>query len=177
MKKLIAEGRIREWGISEVDEDYLRRADRICHVSAIQNRYSMMARGYEHMFRICEELRTAYVTFSPLANGYLTGIKGTIDPIGDYRNFMPQYNYKGYEMNKKLLIFLSSLAEEKHRSMAQLSLAWMIEKHDNLIAIPGSKNIERIKENFESQNVHLTKEEIGKIDDFLDKSNLVVFGQ
>ena len=64
--------------------------------------------------------------FSPL-------IKGTIDPVGDYRNFMPQYNYKGYEMNKKLLIFLSSLAEEKHRSMAQLSLAWMIEKHDNLI--------------------------------------------
>ena len=63
MKKLVAEGRIREWGISEVDEDYLRRADRICHVSAIQNRYSMMAKGYEHMFRICEELGTAYVSF------------------------------------------------------------------------------------------------------------------
>lgn len=91
MKDLIKEGKIRAWGISEINENYLRRANKICHISAIQNRYSLMARGYEHMFKACEELGVTYVAFSPLANGFLSGKEAKIEKEGDYRNFMPQY--------------------------------------------------------------------------------------
>lgn len=73
MAELIKEGKIRCWGISEADEAYLRRANAVCPVTAIENRYSMMARWHEKMFPVCEELHIAYVAFSPMANGFLTG--------------------------------------------------------------------------------------------------------
>lgn len=73
MADLIAEGKIRAWGISETTEDYLRRAHAVCPVAAVQNRYPMMARWHEALFPALEELNIAFVTFSPLANGFLTG--------------------------------------------------------------------------------------------------------
>jgi len=73
MAELIKEGKIRYWGISEVTEEYLRRANDVCPVTAVQNRYSMMARWHETIFPVCEELNVAYVAFSPMANGFLTG--------------------------------------------------------------------------------------------------------
>lgn len=73
MKNLIQEGKIKAWGISEVNEDYLRRAHAICPVTVIQNRYSMMARWHEHLIDVCQELGITYIAFSPLANGALTG--------------------------------------------------------------------------------------------------------
>ena len=73
MAALIKEGKIRYWGISETTEDYLRRANAVCPVTAIENRYSMMARWHESIFPICEELNIAFVAFSPMANGFLTG--------------------------------------------------------------------------------------------------------
>lgn len=72
MKELIEEGKIKAWGISEVNEDYLRRAHAVCPVTAIQNRYSMMATWHEHLFDVCEELGITYVAFSPMANGLLS---------------------------------------------------------------------------------------------------------
>lgn len=73
MAQLIKEGKIRYWGISETTEEYLRRANAVCPVTAIENRYSMMARWHEKIFPVCEELNVAYVAFSPMANGFLTG--------------------------------------------------------------------------------------------------------
>ena len=94
MAALIREGKITHWGISEANEEYLRRAHAVCPVTAIQNRYSMMYRDYEKLFPVLEELRIGFVAFSPLANGVLTGAysrdsafeKGT-----DYRADMPQF--------------------------------------------------------------------------------------
>lgn len=73
MKELIASGKIKAWGISETTEEYLRRAHAVCPVTAIQNRYSMMARWYEDLFVVCKELGITYVAFSPMANGLLSG--------------------------------------------------------------------------------------------------------
>ena len=105
MKELIEEGKIKAWGISELNEDYLRRAHAVCPVTAIQNRYSMMATWHEHLFDVCEELGITYVAFSPMANGLLSGqfTDQSAFGEGDFRNNMPQYQKEGYKKAEKLL--------------------------------------------------------------------------
>lgn len=103
MKELIVEGKIKAWGISEVKEDYLRRAHAVCPVSAIQNRYSMVARGYENMFIVCKELGINFVAYSPLENGTLSG---KYDPSSkfediDFRTHRPLYKEEGFGSVKK----------------------------------------------------------------------------
>lgn len=179
MAELIKEGKIRYWGISEVNEEYLRRANAVCPVTAIENRYSMMARWHENLFPVCEELNIAYVAFSPMANGILTGkytSETAFEGKQDYRANMPQYSESGYKKAKVLLDFLSGLAEEKHATMGQISLAWMLCKKPYIIPIPGSRKPERLKENLEAGDIILTPEEIGKIDEKLAGMTFEVFG-
>lgn len=179
MSDLIKEGKIRYWGISEVTEDYLRRAHAICPVSAIQNRYSMMARWYEDLFPVVEELGISYVAFSPLANGFLSGQydqntkfeKGT-----DYRSFMPQFTTEGVEKGRELLDFLNELAKDKEATTAQISLAWILGKKPWIIPIPGSRKIERLRENLNAIEIHLSNSEITYIDRLLDQMDFLVFG-
>lgn len=179
MVALIKEGKIRYWGISETTEDYLRRANVVCPVTAIENRYSMMARWHESIFSTCEELNIAYVAFSPMANGFLTG-KYTpntkFEGKQDYRSGMPQYTQEGYEKAKDLLELLTGMAEEKQVTMGQLSLAWMIGKKSYIVPIPGSRKPERLRENFEAGNIILTQEEISMIDSKLETMQFEVFG-
>ncbi len=179
MGDLIREGKILHWGISEANEDYLRRANAVTPVTAIENRYSMMARWHENMFPVCEELGITYVAFSPMANGFLTGKysdKTTFEGKQDYRAGMPQYTKQGYEDAKPLLDLLHDLAEEHHATDAQISLAWMICKKPFIIPIPGSRKLSRLKENFEAGNIQLTPEEIAGIDKKLDGMHFEVFG-
>lgn len=178
MKELIEEGKIKAWGISEVNEDYLRRAHAVCPVTAIQNRYSMMATWHEHLFDVCEELGITYVAFSPMANGLLTGqfTDQSTFSEGDFRNEMPQYQKEGYKKAEQLLNLLKELSEKKHCTMAQLSLAWMMCKKDFIVPIPGSRKLERIEENFNAANIEVTKEEIKMIDDLIHSIDFDVFG-
>lgn len=179
MAQLIKEGKIRYWGISETTEEYLRWANAVCTVTAIENRYSMMARWHETLFPVCEELNVGYVAFSPMANGFLTG-KYTPDTkfegSQDYRADMPQYKKEGYEKAQDLLKMLTNLAEEKQVTMGQLSLAWMMCKKPYIVPIPGSRKPERLRENFEAGNIVLTKDEIAAIDAKLDTMQFEVFG-
>ncbi len=179
MAALIKEGKIRYWGISETTEEYLRRANAVCPVTAIENRYSMMARWHESLFPVCEELGIAFVAFSPMANGFLTG-KYTPDTKfegkQDYRAGMPQYTEEGYEKAKALLAFLTELAAKKNATMGQLSLAWMINKKPYVVPIPGSRKPERLKENLEAGEILLTKEEVAEIDAKLNTMEFEVFG-
>lgn len=179
MEKLIQEGKIRAWGISETNEEYLRRAHAVCPVAAIQNRYSMMARWHENLFPVVEELGVAYVAFSPMANGFLTGrySKDSVFEQGtDYRSNMPQYTAEGFEKGQELLELLNGLAEEKQATPAQISLAWMLCKKSFIIPIPGSRKPKRLKENLGAANVILTTEEIAAIDRKLDTMTIPVFG-
>lgn len=179
MTELIEEGKITHWGISETDEAYLRKAHAVCPVTCIQNRYSMMARWYEGMFPVLEELNIGYVAFSPLANGILTDAfgKGTTFAEGDYRNFMPQYQEEAYDANKNLLCYIRTLAEDKKASPAQISLAWMMCKKPYIVPIPGSRKEERIRENAGAADIMLTAEEVAEIDRQLDKMEMSgVFG-
>ena len=179
MAQLIKEGKIRYWGISETTEDYLRRANGVCPVTAIENRYSMMARWHEKIFPVCEELNVAYVAFSPMANGFLTGKYNPntkFEGKQDYRAGMPQYTEEGYEKAKALLAFLTELAAKKNATMGQLSLAWMINKKPYIVPIPGSRKPERLKENLEAGEIFLTKEEVAEIDAKLNTMEFEVFG-
>lgn len=124
---LIREGKILHWGLSEASEQDIRRAHAVCPLTAIENRYSMMARWHELLFPVLEELGIGFVAFSPLANGFLTDTvtKGTkFDARTDYRAAMPQY--RDYDANAELLSLVRRYAEEKDATPAQISLAWML---------------------------------------------------
>lgn len=179
MSELIKEGKILHWGISEADGEYLRRAHAVCPVTCIQNRLSMMARWHESLFPVLEELNIGYVAFSPLANGFLTDSfkKGEHFSDGDYRNRMPQYTDEGYDANRELLEFIRKLAEEHDATPAQISLAWMLCKKPYIVPIPGSRKVERIKENGGAADIVLTEEKVAEIDKMLDAMEMSdVFG-
>lgn len=180
MAELIREGKITHWGISETDEEYLRRAHAVCPVTAVQNRYSMMARHYESLFPVLEELGAGFVAFSPMANGFLTAKygKGTnFDKKYDYRASMPQFTDEAVEKNRDLLALLHKLAEEKDATPAQISMAWMLCKRPWIVPIPGTRKAERMKENAGADDIVLTAQEIKNLDDALDKMEMSdVFG-
>lgn len=180
MKTLMQEGKIRYWGISNASMDYVRRADAVCKVAAVQERYSMMAHWNEEKFPFLEELNIGLVAYSPLANGFLTGsITGTeqYDKNLDFRSKMPQYTESGVEKAQALMEMLQTLAAEKGCTLAQLSLAWMLCKKPWIVPIPGTSKSERIFENAGAANVFLTADEIQKIDSALANMELDVFGK
>lgn len=175
MQAFIDEGKIRAWGISETDETYLRRAHAVCPVTAVQNRYSMMARHYEPLFPVLEELGVGFVAFSPLANGFLSGAYGHQDRFtesNDYRSRMPQFEAANIDRNQTLLQLLKTVADAKRATPAQVSLAWMLSKKPWIVPIPGSRRYERIAENFGAADVTLTADEVTALDQALDASNM-----
>ncbi len=175
MKELIKEGKILHWGISEANETYLRQADAVCKVTAIENRYSMMARSCETLFPVLEELNIGFVAFSPIANGFLSGKyheDSVFDKKYDYRSIMPQFATEAQEKNKELLMLLHDMAEEKHATEAQISLAWMIYKKPYIVPIPGTRKTERMKENLSSAEVFLSKKEVRALDEALEKISM-----
>lgn len=180
MQELMEEGKIRHWGISEATEDIIRRAHKVCPLTAIENRYSMMARDYESLFAVLEELRIGFVPFSPMANGFLTGKydkSSKFEKGIDYRSEMPQFTAQGIDKNKDLLELLYSTAEEKGATAAQISLAWMICKKPWIVPIPGTRKLNRLQENAGSSEIILTTEEIEKIDKELNNMEMSkVFG-
>lgn len=180
MSELIQEGKILHWGISETDEDYLRKAHAVCPVTAIQNRYSMMARWHESIFPVLEELQIGYVAFSPLANGVLSDRynKDSKFEVGtDYRSFMPQFKPEAYEANRELFELIRGMAEEKAATPAQISLAWMLCKKPYIVPIPGTRKLERLKENAGAADILLTVQEVNAIDKRLNQMAMSqVFG-
>ncbi len=180
MSELIQEGKITHWGLSEAGEDMIRRAHKVCPVTAIQNRYSMMARWHEKLFPALEELGIGYVAFSPLANGFLSAQydKNTVfDKNYDYRSVMPQFQSDAMEKNGELLSLLNKMAEEKHATPAQISLAWMMCKKPYIVPIPGTRKLERMLENGKASDVILTEEEVRALDKELDSMEMSqVFG-
>ena len=175
---LIQEGKIRSWGISEADENYLRRANSVCPVTAIQNRYSMIARWHEDLFPVLEELGISFVAFSPMGNGFLTGRYDSNSKFTetDFRRMMPQYTKEGFEQSKELLELLERFSREKNATPGQISMAWMMSKKHYIIPLPGSRKIERIKENFDSAKIVLSSDEIRVIDEKLSTMKFLVFG-
>lgn len=180
MLDLIGEGKITHWGLSEAPVDIIRRADSVCHVTAIQNRYSMMARWHEELFPVLEDLKIGFVAFSPLANGFLSGAydKNSVFEQGaDYRSIMPQFRNDSFDENRELLSLLNAVATEKSATPAQISLAWMLCKKPYIVPIPGTRKTDRLKENAGATEISLTVDEVERIDKALSEMKMSqVFG-
>ena len=180
MAGLIRAGKITHWGLSEATEEQIRRAHKICPVTAVQNRYSMMARWHEELFPALEELNIGYVAFSPMANGLLTGKYGKdskFEQGTDYRSVMPQFTAEAIEQNRALLTLLAQLAAEKNATPAQISMAWMLGKKPYIVPIPGTRKAERLRENAGAADVELSAAEVRSIDKALDSMEMsAVFG-
>lgn len=175
MKELKKEGKIRAWGISCVEEDYLRRAHSVFPVSAVQNVYSVIDRETEKLFTVFEELGITLVAFTPLAKGFLSGRyqeRPQFDHPEDNRSGRFQFSEEGFSYYQKALDLINNIAEEKNATMAQICLSWMIHKKPWIVPIPGTRSTERMKENLESADVFLSAEEIAKIDETLNKMGL-----
>lgn len=177
---LIKEGKILHWGISEATEEVIRRAHTICPITAVENRYSMMARHYEKLFPVLEELGIGFMAFSPLANGLLSD-KYTnnyhFDKGNDYRASMPQFKPESFEDNHDLFTLIRRFAEEKQATPAQISLAWMLGKKPWIVPIPGTRKIDRLHENSGASDVDLSANEVSQIDHALNAMQMsVVFG-
>lgn len=172
MHELMREGKILHWGLSEVTEDVIRRAHAVCPVAAIQNRYSMMARHYESLFPVLEELGIGFVAFSPLANGLLSdkyNASSRFDADTDYRAAMPQFKPESFVANQQFLELIRKLAAEKQATPAQISLAWMLSKKPWIVPIPGTRKRDRLQENAGAADVLLAADEVAQIDAVLDK--------
>ncbi|WP_455621287.1 aldo/keto reductase [Parabacteroides sp.] len=180
MADLIREGKILHWGVSEADEDYIRRAHKVCPITAIQNRYSMMARWHESLFPTLEELGIGFVAFSPLANGLLSACydsQSIFNSQNDYRATMPQFKKESFETNKPLLNLINLLADQHHATPAQISLAWMLQKRPWIVPIPGTRHLCRLKENAGAVDIKMNPNEINQIDRALDNMDMSeVFG-
>ena len=162
MGKLIRDGLIRGWGVSQVGVETLKKAQAVTPLSAVQNLYNILERDCEkEVFPYCIEQRIGVVPFSPVASGFLSGrvTAQTRFEGDDVRRFVPQLSKENMEGNQPILDVLAKYAEDKGATMAQISMAWMLHKYPNCVPIPGSKNQERILENLGAWNVELSDAE------------------
>lgn len=179
------ENSLKRLGVDTIDLYYQHRQDKskepeeVCRVTAVQLRYSMMARWTQALFPMLEERHIGAVAYSPIANGFLSGKIQTADQYDsetDFRSFMPQYQKEEIEKSRELLNFIENMAKEKNATSAQISLAWMLCKKPYIVPIPGTTKTERILENAKAADITLTRKEIQEIDTRLDKMDLKVFG-
>ena len=172
MGRLISEGIIRGWGLSQVDVDTIDEAQQVTPLSAVQNIYSMVERGVEEkVIPYCQEHRIGLVPFSPIASGLLSGkvkVGENFSHSDDVRKFVPQLSEDNLKANQPIIDLITGYAEAKGATNAQISLAWMLHKYPNVVPIPGSKNHTRILENLGEWNVALTDAEFLALDQALD---------
>ena len=171
MKELLAEGKIKHWGLSNAPLDYLRRAHAVCPVTCIENQYSMVFREPEdEIFKVCEELGIGFVAYSPLGNGFLSGKydANTVYPEGDFRNKMGRFSPEVMQKKQVLLDLLKEIADSKNATSAQIVLAWELAQKPWIVPIPGTTKMHRLEENLGGADIELSPEELKGINAALD---------
>ena len=171
MKELMAEGKIKHWGLSNAPLDYLRRAHAVCPVTCIENQYSMVFRDPEkEIFKVCEELGIGFVAYSPLGNGFLSGKydANTKYPEGDFRSKMGRFSPEVMQKNQALLDLLKEIADSKDATSAQIVLAWELAQKPWIVPIPGTTKMHRLEENLGGVDIELSPEELKGINAALD---------
>ena len=178
MGRLIKEGLIRGWGLSQVDVDSISKAHNITPVSAIQNLYNILERDSEEkIIPYCLKNNIGFVPFSPVGSGLLSGkitANTQFEKNDDVRNWVPQCKKENIIGNQPIVDLITKWAQKKGATPAQISMAWMIKKYPNIVPIPGSKNKERILENINTYKVHFTDDELKEFENELSK--LKVYG-
>lgn len=167
MADLVKEGKIRGIGLSEVSVETLRKAHAVHPVTAVQSEYSLWTRDPEEgMLQACRELGIAFVPYSPLGRGFLTGqIKKFEDfEASDYRRFSPRFQGDNFRKNLDLVQEIETMARKKKVTTSQLALAWVMAQGDNIFPIPGTKRIKYLEENAGAADLVLTEEDLVTLD-------------
>ena len=176
MAELVKEGKVRGIGLSEVNVETLRKAHATYPLSALQSEYSLWSREPEdEIIPACKELGIAFVAYSPLGRGFLTGqIKsfGDLDE-DDFRRTSPRFQGENFNKNLLLVKKIEALAKEKNCTPSQLALAWVIAQEDFIFPIPGTKRVKYVEENVKAVDVKLSEHDLEQIEDVFPKNAAV----
>jgi aryl-alcohol dehydrogenase-like predicted oxidoreductase len=170
MAELVREGKVRHLGLSEAAPATLRRAEKVHPIAALQTEFSLWCREVEaEVLPTVRELGIAFVAYSPLGRGFLTGqIKRFEDlPADDYRRNSPRFQGENFQKNLDLVRKIEELAKAKGCTPSQLALAWVLARGEDIVPIPGTKRLRYLEENLGAVNVTFTAEELRQIDAIL----------
>ncbi|MDD3699868.1 MAG: aldo/keto reductase [Atribacterota bacterium] len=173
--QLMKEGKVLYWGLSEAGAQTVRRANAVLPLAAVQSEYSMWYRKpEEELFPALEELGVGFVAFSPLGKGFLTGRfnKDTRFDSTDFRSSIPRFKPENLEVNQDLLELIKDIAAKKNATTAQIALAWVLAQKPWIVPIPGTKKLERLKENLGAQDIEFSAQELAEINEALSKINI-----
>jgi aryl-alcohol dehydrogenase-like predicted oxidoreductase len=167
MSELVAAGKVRLLGLSEVSEATLRRAHAVHPIAALQSEYSLWTREPEAtVMPTCRELGIAFVPFSPLGRGFLTGAVKSKEGIapGDWRANNPRFTEESLALNLALLRPLEEIALDQGKTIAQIALAWVLSRGEDVIPLPGMKRRRHLDENVGAATIELTPEDLARLD-------------
>jgi aryl-alcohol dehydrogenase-like predicted oxidoreductase len=168
VKDLIAEGKVRHFGLSEPGVGTIRRAHAVQPVAAIQNEYSLWTRGPETngVLDVCEELGIGFVPYSPLGKGFLTGAmdENTTLAAGDFRGMLPRFTPDAMAANRALVDLLGRIAATRHATPAQIAIAWLLAQKPWIVPIPGTTKLHRLEENLGAADIELTEDDLAEIE-------------
>lgn len=176
VKDLIAEGKVKHFGLSEAGVQTIRRAHAVQPVTALQSEYSMWWREPEQeIMPLLEELGIGFVPFSPLGKGFLTGAINAQTTFGadDFRSKVPRFAAEAIEANEKLVSLLAALAAEKNVTPAQIALAWLLAQKPWIVPIPGTTKLHRLTENLGAAELVLNADDLRKIANALETVKIV----
>lgn len=170
MAELVREGKVKSIGLSEVDPETLRRAHAVHPITALQTEYSLWSREPEkELFDVCKELGITFVAYSPLGRGFLTGAIKSRDDLekGDWRLDNPRFTDRAIKENLRFVEVVDRIAQRKGATKAQVALAWVLGRNDDIVAIPGTRNVHRLEENMGALGVELTEDDLAQIEEHL----------
>ncbi len=176
LSRLVEAGKVLAVGLSEVSADTLRRAHAEHPISALQTEYSLWTRNPEiAVLETCRELGTAFVAFSPLGRGFLTGALRDVSGLQekDIRRNMPRFHTDNFARNLTLLDGLQRLAERTNATPGQLALAWLLARDDNILPIPGTTSIAHLEENISAAEVELDAPLMQELDSLINRHTVI----
>ena len=175
LARMIDEGKIKAIGLSEVSATTLKKAHQIHPIAAVQSEYSLWSRNPEiAVMKACQELGAALVAFSPLGRGFLSGeVKDVTSLVdGDIRKGMPRFQEAQAAENRKLLSLLHTLSLELECSLAQVSLAWLLQQGEHVIPIPGTTQLAHLQDNMQSTKVQLNQQQLLELNSTFAPQNI-----
>ena len=175
MAELVAAGKVRHLGLSEVSADTLRQAHAIHPIAALQSEYSLWTRDPEHtILDVCAELGTRFVAYSPLGRAFLTATVTDNAQLADndFRRHNPRFQGEALQHNQTLVQQLANFAAEHEQTPAQIALAWLLNKHPHVIPIPGTRRIPYLEQNVAAAAITLNAAQIAWLDDVFTPANI-----
>jgi len=173
VKELIAQGKVRHFGLSEASAETIRRAHAVQPVAAVQSEYSLWTRDPERngVLATCEELGIGFVAFTPLGAGFLTGTIDTTTKLhpNDFRNISPRFAPEARAANMAMVHLVKRVAQKKGATPAQIAIAWLLAQKPWIVPIPGTRKLYRLEENLGAADVMLTPEELREIEEAVSK--------